>query len=467
MFNILTTTDTATLAQEVPAIGETLTESVTMGEPLSESVREVAAIALNSDINLGNVVLYAIIALVLIICSAMASGSEVAFFSLTRSDIDELEASNSMASRRVLSLLENPDRLLATILVTNNMVNICLVIIATLLVNEIFIFDGIWSFVFNTVVITFILLLFGEILPKVISQANPIKVSQMLSGPLKFLRWAVYPLAFILIRTSSRVSRLASKNTEISIEELADAVDLTETGSIEQQKMLSGIVNFGQTEVVEIMHSRVDITGLEFDTDYDEVRKVIVETGYSRIPVYGDDLDDVRGILYVKDLLPYIGEAKTFEWQKLLRKPYFAPEHMMIDDLLKEFQKNKIHIAIVVDEYGATQGLISLEDILEEVVGEITDESDEDEDKLYEKIGERSYIFDAKIHIGEFLRVIGFDEDSFQDVEGHAETLAGLMMELKRDLPRRGDELEAHGVKFFIATMDGRRVDKIKVDIDG
>ena len=397
----------------------------------------------------------------------MASGSEVAFFSLTHSDIDELESNNTVTSRRVLDLLSNPDRLLATILVTNNMVNICLVIMATLLVNEIFTFDGIWQFVFNTIVITFVLLLFGEILPKVISQSKPIKVSEMLSGPLKFLRWALYPLAFILIRTSSRVSRFATKNAEISIEELADAVDLTETGSVEQQKMLSGIVSFGQTEVVEIMHSRVDITGLEFDTDYDEVRKVIVETGYSRIPVYGDDLDDVRGILYVKDLLPYIAEATTFEWQKLLRKPYFVPEHMMIDDLLKEFQKNKIHIAIVVDEYGATQGLISLEDILEEVVGEITDESDEDEDKLYEKIGERSYIFDAKIHIGEFLRVIGFDEDSFQDVEGHAETLAGLMMELKRDLPRRGDELEAHGVKFFIATMDGRRVDKIKVDING
>ena len=292
MFNILTTTDTTTLVTAGTAIGETLTESM----PISESVEKVAAIALNSDINLGNVVLYAIIALVLIICSAMASGSEVAFFSLTRSDIDELESKNSVTSRRVLSLLENPDRLLATILVTNNMVNICLVIIATLLVNEIFLFDGIWEFIFNTIVITFILLLFGEILPKVISQANPVKVSQMLSGPLKFLRWAVYPLAFILIRTSSRVSRLASKNAEISIEELADAVDLTETGSIEQQKMLSGIVSFGQTEVVEIMHSRVDITGLEFDTDYDEVRKVIVETGYSRIPVYGDDLDDVRGI---------------------------------------------------------------------------------------------------------------------------------------------------------------------------
>ena len=433
----------------------------------AEHVANVAAIALNGNMDFGSVVLYAIIAVVLVVCSAMASGSEVAFFSLTHNDIDELESNNNVASRRVLELLSNPDRLLATILVTNNMVNICLVIIATQLVHEIFIFDGVWEFVFNTIVITFVLLLFGEIVPKVLSQANPVKVSQLLSAPLKFLRWCVYPLAFILIRTSSRVSRFASKNAEISIEELADAVDIAETGSVEQQKMLSGIVNFGQTEVVEIMHSRVDITGLEFDADYDEVRRVIVETGYSRIPVYGDDLDDVRGMLYVKDLLPYIAEATTFEWQKLLRKPYFVPEHMMIDDLLKEFQKNKIHIAIVVDEYGATQGLISLEDILEEVVGEITDESDEDEDKLYEKIGDRSYIFDAKIHIGEFLRVIGFDEDSFQDVEGHAETLAGLMMELKRDLPRRGDELEAHGVKFFIATMDGRRVDKIKVDING
>lgn len=230
--------------------------------------------------------------------------------------------------------------------------------------------------------------------------------------------------------------------------------------------MLSGIVSFGQTEVVEIMHSRVDITGLEFESDYNEVRKTIVETGYSRIPVYGDDLDDVRGVLYVKDLLPYLSEGNDFEWQKLLRKPYFVPEHMMIDDLLKKFQKKKIHIAIVVDEYGATQGLVSLEDILEEVVGEITDESDEEENELYEKIGERTWIFDAKIHIGEFLRAIDFEEDSFADVEGHAETLAGLMMELKRDLPRRGDELQSHGVKFFIATMDGRRVDKIKVEVD-
>jgi gliding motility-associated protein GldE len=424
------------------------------------------AIMIQESLDVMHIITLALLSILLLMLSAMASGSEVAFFSLTRSDMEELERSNSAGSQRVLSLLENPDRLLATILVTNNMVNICLVITVTQLVDAIFIFSGVWEFVFNTIIITFLLLLFGEIMPKVFSQTNPVKMARMMSAPLKALRWLVYPLAFILIRTSSRVSRLASKNAEISIEDLADAVDLTDAGSEEEQKMLSGIVSFGQTEVVEIMHSRVDITGVEYDASYDEVRKIIVETGYSRIPVYGEDLDDVRGVLYVKDLLKYIGEEDNFEWQRLLRKPYFVPEHMMIDDLLKQFQKKKIHIAIVVDEYGATQGLVSLEDILEEVVGEITDESDE-EDKLYEKIGENTYIFDAKIHIGEFIEAIGYDEDAFADVEGHAETLAGLMMELKRDLPRRGDELQSHGVKFFIATMDGRRVDKIKVEVNG
>ena len=425
------------------------------------------AITIREYIDLGELLVTGGIALILIIMSAMASGSEVAFFSLTHNDIDKLESRSDAGARRVLELLENSDRLLATILVTNNLVNICLVILATQFIDMIFIFSGIYDFLFKTVVVTFLLLLFGEIMPKVLSQTNPMRMSLFLSMPMKVARWVVYPFATILMRTSSHVSRIASKSAEISIEELADAVDLAEAGSEEEQKMLSGIITFGQTEVVEIMCSRVDITGLEYEANYEEVRKIIVETGYSRIPVYGEDLDDIKGVLYVKDLLPYINRSNDFKWQELLRKPYFGPEHMMIDDLLKEFQKKKIHIAIVVDEYGATQGLVSLEDILEEVVGEISDESDDEEERLYERLGDGSYIFDGKIHIGEFERIIGFEEETFADVEGHAETLAGLMMELKRDLPRRGDELKSHGVKFFIATMDGRRVDKIKVEIDG
>lgn len=426
------------------------------------------AFTISENIDVVELLAKSLLALVLIIISATASGSEVAFFSLTHNDLDFLRERGDASSKRVLSLLENTDRLLATILVANNLVNICLVIVSTQIIDIVFPYlEGVSDFVVKTIVVTFILLLFGEIMPKVFTQSNPVKMARVFSIPLKIMRWVVYPLAFVLMRTSRHVSRFATKSAEISIEELADAVDLAETGSEEEQKMLSGIISFGSTEVVEIMHSRVDITGIEYDADYDAVRKVIVETGYSRIPVYGDDLDDVRGVLYVKDLLPHITEKSDFGWQTLLRKPYFVPEHMMIDDLLKEFQKKKIHIAIVVDEYGATQGLVSLEDILEEVVGEITDESDDDEERLYEKIGENSYIFDAKIHIGEFERALGFDEGTFSDVEGHAETLAGLMMELKRDLPRRGDELSAHGVKFFIATMDGRRVDKIKVEVNG
>lgn len=297
------------------------------------------AIIVKESIDIAGVAIYALISLVLLMLSAMASGSEVAFFSLTRSDLEELEESSDIASGRVLDLLSNPDRLLATILVTNNMVNICLVITVTQLVGEIFSFSGVWEFVFNTVIITFLLLLFGEIMPKVISQSKPVKFSRLISLPLKFLRWFVYPLAFILMRTSSKVSRLATRNAEISIEELADAVDIAETGSIEEQKMLSGIVNFGQTEVVEIMHSRVDITGLEYDTAYDEVRRLIVETGYSRIPVYGEDLDDVRGMLYVKDLLPYIseGEARCSRGMRLLPGEAHArqPHHK---NQLREFR---------------------------------------------------------------------------------------------------------------------------------
>ena len=463
MLNLLITDTlkTDSLAMLATAADRTATA---IGETTSSIVQTMAW---NPDVNLSSVFTLAIMTIALLLMSAMASGSEVAFFSLTHNDVDELESRNDTGAKRVIGLLGNGDRLLATILVVNNMVNICLVIISTQLINELFIFGGAWEFIFNTIVITFLLLLFGEIMPKVIAQGNPLKMAPFFALPISICSKLVYPLAYVLMRTSNRVSRLATKNAEISIEELANAVDLTETGSEEEQKMLSGIISFGQTEVVEIMHSRVDITGLEYDADFDEVRRVIVEMGYSRIPVYGDDLDDVRGVLYVKDLLAHISESTDFAWQALLRKPYFVPEHMMIDDLLKEFQRKKIHIAIVVDEYGATQGLVSLEDILEEVVGEITDESDEDEDRLYEKIGENTYIFDAKIHIGEFVRAIGYDEDAFADIEGHAETLAGLMMELKRDLPRRGDELSAHGVKFFIATMDGRRVDKIKVEVNG
>ena len=320
------------------------------------------------------------------------------------------------------------------------------------------------EFIIKSVVVTFLLLLFGEILPKVFSQSRPYNFSRMVIYPIKVVSAIVYPISYILVRTGGKISRMASRNAEISMEELADAVDMTAGSSKEEKKMLSGIVNFVNTEVEQIMRPRIDIVALDIKTPYEQVKQLIIEAGYSRIPVYDEDLDNIKGALYVKDLLPHIHCGDEFGWQQLIRKIYFVPEHKKIDDLLHDFQENKIHIAIVVDEYGATQGLVSLEDILEEVVGEISDESDVEE-SFYERLNANTYLFDGKTHIIDFERVIDLGEDIFEDVQGRAETLAGLMLELRRDLVKKGDTVEAHGMRFTAEKMDGRRVDKIKVVI--
>lgn len=401
------------------------------------------------------------VTVLLLIVSALVSGSEVAFFSLAPRDLHEMEENPDSRDSIILRMLSDVDLLLATILVTNNLVNICIVILTSNIMNELFFFTR-FEFLFKTVLVTFLLLLFGEILPKVFSQGNPRGFARMVVYPVKVFEWICYPLSYILVRTGGRISRLASRNAEISMEELADAVDLARGSSQEEHQMLSGIVSFVNTEVDEIMRPRIDITAVDIKSTYEQVKSVIIDSGYSRIPVYDEDLDNIKGALYVKDLLPHIGCGDEFGWQQLLRKIYFVPKHKKIDDLLREFQENKIHVAIVVDEYGATQGLVSLEDILEEVVGEISDESDEDE-SFYERISDDTYIFDGKTHIVDFERVIHAGEDIFADVQGRAETLAGLMLELRRDLLKKGDMVEAHGIRLTVQNMDGRRVDKIKV----
>ena len=401
------------------------------------------------------------ITIVLLLISALASGSEVALFSLSPRDLQQMRENNDMRSRSILSLLEDVDLLLATILVSNNLVNIGIVILTSNIMDSLFVFNR-FEFLFKTVLVTFLLLLFGEILPKVLSQGNPKQFARFVVYPIKFFKVVCYPLSYVLVRTGGRVSRLASRNAEISMDELADAVDLARGASQEEHQMLSGIVNFVNTEVEEIMRPRIDITALDIKTPFEQVKATIIDSGYSRIPIYDEDLDDIKGALYVKDLLPHISSGNEFGWQQLLRKIYFIPMHKKIDDLLREFQENKIHMAIVVDEYGATQGLVSLEDILEEVVGEISDESDEDE-SFYERLNANTYIFDGKTHIVDFERVVDCEEDLFSDVQGRAETLAGLMLELRRDLLKKGDMVEAHGMRFTVHKMDGRRVDKIKV----
>ncbi|MBR2399469.1 MAG: gliding motility-associated protein GldE [Alistipes sp.] len=404
-----------------------------------------------------------VVMLILLLISALVSGSEVAFFSLTPSELQQMREKADARDSQILSLLADVDKLLATILVTNNLVNICIVIISSNIMDSLFVFNR-FEFLFKTVLVTFLLLLFGEILPKVFSQGNPHGFARLVVYPIKLFGWITSPLSYVLVRTGGRISRLASRNAEISMEELADAVDLAKGSAQSQQEhqMLEGIVNFVNTEVEEIMRPRIDITAVDITDNFEQVKQVIIESGYSRIPVYDEDLDNIKGALYVKDLLPHINSGNEFGWQQLVRKIYFVPKHKKIDDLLRDFQENKIHIAIVVDEYGGTEGLVSLEDILEEVVGEISDESDVEE-SFYERLNANTYIFDGKTHIVDFERVLDLEEDIFADVQGRAETLAGLMLELRRDLLKKGDMVEAHDIRFTVNKMDGRRVDKIKV----
>lgn len=399
--------------------------------------------------------------LLLLCVSALASGSETSFFSLTHNDIHTLRERKSASSEAILKLLSNVDLLLATILVLNNLVNICIVILSSNFIDAVFTFHR-FEFLFKTVVVTFLLLLFGEILPKVFAQTVPMKFALTMARPISVIQWVLYPFSYILLRTGSRLSEKAAHHSELSIDELADAVDMTKDATPEEHEILSGIVNFVNTEVEEIMRPRVDLTAVPLTAPFTQVMRTIVESGFSRIPVYDEDLDNIRGLLFVKDLLPHINRGDEFGWQQLIRKAYYVPEHKKINDLLEEFQSNKVHMAIVVDEYGSTLGLVSLEDIIEEIVGEISDESDADE-KYFTRLDKQTYLFEGKTHIGDFERILSLEEDLFADVKGEAETLAGLLLELKRNFPKKGDEFTAHNIRFVVHTLEGHRIDKIKV----
>lgn len=400
----------------------------------------------------------------LLLLSAMMSSSEVAYFSLKPAELRRIRRGGSVATDAAAKLIDNPDMLLATILVVNNMVNIGTVVISTQILNSLFVFHR-FGFLIHTVVVTFLLLLCGEVLPKVFAQGATLRVALMFAQPLTLLRWLVYPLSRALVSSSNVVSdRLAQKSNDLSIEDLADAVDMTKTTSSQEQKILSGIVNFASREVEQIMRPRMDIVGVEQTMTFDEVRQKITSSGYSRLPVYSESIDNIKGTLFVKDLIPHANRDDDFGWQSLIREPYIVPMHKQITDLLEDFRQDKVHMAIVVDEYGATQGLLTLEDILEEVVGEISDESDVDE-SFYERIDQYTYIFEAKTHIVDMLRVLQLDDQLFEDVQGRAETIAGLMLEIKRNFLKKGEQLTSHNIRFIITAVEGHRIDKIKVII--
>lgn len=409
------------------------------------------------------VVWMGILTLGLLCVSALASGSETSFFSLTHKDIQQLKQANDGASATILRLLGDVDRLLATILVVNNLVNICITLLTAAIIDSLFVFNR-FDFLFKTVLVTFLLLLFGEVLPKVFAQTAPLKFARVVARPLLIMRTLVSPLAMILVKTGNTISERTAHRSEISLDELADAVDMTQTESPEEHVMLSGIVNFVGTEAQAIMKPRVDMTAVALTADYETLKRIIIDSGFSRIPVYDEDLDNIKGTLYVKDLMPYIKRGNEFGWQQFIRKPFYIPPHKKINDLLEDFQTNKVHMAIVVDEYGSTLGLVSLEDIIEEIIGEISDESDADE-KHYTKLDASTYLFEGKTHIVDFERILELDEETFADVQGDAETLGGLMLELKRDFPRKGDCFTTHNIRFTVSEMDNHRIDKIKVEI--
>ena len=406
---------------------------------------------------------------VLLFCSALVSGAEVALFSLSQKDIDEMLQQHPSKGKIISELLEKPKKLLATLLVANNFINIGVVILFSYL-GDIF-FSTITSvalkFVLEVIVVTFLILLFGEVLPKVYASRNNIKFAQFIAYPVVVLDKLLSPISLPMRDISVYLHNILGKQkSNFSVDQLSQALELTdsEETSSEEQKILEGIVSFGNTDTKQVMSPRMDIFALEIDETFAEIYPKIVDKGFSRIPVYRDSVDHIEGVLFVKDLLPHINKD-DFEWTSLLREPFFVPENKKIDNLLKDFQTMKSHLAIVVDEYGGTSGLVSLEDIIEEIVGDISDEFDED-NANYTKINDNNYLFEGKVNLKDFYRVIDVDEELFESKKGEAETLAGFILEIIGNFPKKGQKITFENCVFTIETVDNKRVKKIKFTLE-
>lgn len=409
-----------------------------------------------------------ILGILLLFCSAFVSASEVAFFSLEPQDVDELRQKENTNANSVLKLLEYPQKLLATILISNNFVNVAIIILITYFSTSLFDFSmsPILGFVIQTIVITFLLLLFGEIMPKVYATQYPMKMALFAASTLLTLEKILSPFVALLVKSSAimNADKVKTRNN-ISMDELSQALELTSDTEADEKDMLEGIIKFGNIQVADIMRSRVDIVSVEIKSSYKELMQMIVESGYSRIPVFSENHDNIKGLIYSKDLLPHLDKPDNFRWQTLIRPAYFVPESKKIDDLLKEFQETKVHLAIVVDEYGGTSGLVTLEDILEEIVGDISDEYD-DEEKMYVKVDDTTYVFEGKILLNDFYKVTDIDESVFEKVTEDVETLAGLVLELKGEIPKKGDKVNMGLYEFEVVAVDNRRINKIRFHVN-
>ena len=413
------------------------------------------------------VIIAAALAAILLFVSAFASGSEIAFFSLSPNDINELQPEKSAVDKKISILREDSERTLATILITNNFVNVTIIMLFNYVFSSLITFKQTWiEFLCITVILTFLLLLFGEIMPKVYSRQNPLNFCRNHVGSLMFFRSIFWPLENILIRSGSIAEKGVQKESrQLSVDDLEQALELTDKEELKgEQSMLQGIIRFGDETAKEIMTSRQDIVDLDIKASFSEVLKCIVENNYSRIPVYQDSEDNMRGILYIKDLLPHLSKSASFRWQSLIRPPYFVPETKKIDDLLRDFQENKVHIAIVVDEFGGTSGIVTMEDILEEIVGEINDEYDEEEHQ-YTKLNYNTYVFEGKTLLSDFCKIINVDDDEFADVEGDADSIAGLLLELKGDFPSIHEKIDYKQYTFEVVGIEERRISRVKVVI--
>ena len=428
---------------------------------ISASLNEVTVIPPTAG-----VLFAAALAVLLLVLSGFASGSEIAFFSLSPSDLNELDPEHNAADKNIQLLRDDSERTLATILISNNFVNVTIIMLCNYVFGHLVDFGkAYWlQFVCITVLLTFLLLLFGEIMPKVFARMNPLRFCRRVVGGILFARRLFWPLESLLLRVGVLSEKVALRDSHVlSVDDLEQALELTDKDELkDEQSMLQGIIRFGDETVKEVMTSRQDVVDLDIDSTYDEVLKCIVDNNYSRIPVYRDNSDNIRGVLYIKDLLPHLDKPKDFRWQSVIRPPFFVPETKKIDDLLREFQDNKVHMAIVVDEFGGTSGIVTLEDILEEIVGEINDEYDEEE-KFYTRVNHNTYIFEGKTLLSDFCKILEVDDEEFSEVEGDADTLAGLLLEIKGDFPQVHEKLHYREYQFEILKLEERRISRVKV----
>lgn len=404
------------------------------------------------------------LAVLLLFVSGFVSASEVAFFSLEPNDVNEIKDGKSPSDLLIRKLLDNSEYLLASILIANNFVNVAIVMLCTYGFHVIFNFSQVpvLGFVLETVVLTFLLLLFGEIMPKIYAQKNALNFARFSAPTLRVLEKLTYPLSKVLVTSTTVINKaLAKKKYDLSVDELSKALELTSDEIPEEKKMLAEIIKFYDTTASQIMTPRFDVEDIDITMNFREVLDFIIKSGYSRIPVYSGSEDNIKGILYIKDLLPYLEKPETFRWQSLIRSAYFVPETKKIDDLLEEFRTNKIHMAIVVDEFGGTSGIVTMEDILEEIVGEISDEYDDDE-KLYIKLADGSLVFEGKILLTDFFRIVNGEEADFGKLTEEVETLGGLLLEIKGDFPERREIITYGPYRFQVLEVDDRRILKIK-----